>query len=64
MQQRPWDAKTQARSVLQGLQGKPGAELCTEHQISPSLYDPWRDQCLAHADKAFEVQQQARKEAH
>jgi transposase-like protein len=41
MQRRPWDAKTKARIVLQGLQGKPVAELCTEHQISQSLYDQW-----------------------
>ena len=46
MQRRPWDAKTKARIVLQGLQGKPVAELCTEHQISQSLYDQWRDQFL------------------
>jgi transposase-like protein len=55
MQQRQWDAKTKARIVVQGLQGKPVAELCNEYQISPSLYYQWRDQFLAHADKAFEV---------
>jgi transposase len=64
MHRRQWDAKTKARIVLHGLQGTPVAELCTEHQISQSLYDQWRDQFLAHADKAFEVHQYARKEAH
>jgi transposase-like protein len=39
MRRRQWDAKTKARIVLQGLQGKPVAEICDEHQIRPSLYD-------------------------
>jgi transposase-like protein len=64
MQRRQWDAKTKARIVLQGLQGKPVAELCNEYQISQSLYYQWRDQFLAHADKAFAVHQHARKEVH
>jgi transposase-like protein len=64
MQRRQWDAKTKARIVLQGLQGKPVAERCHECQISQSLYDQWRDPFLAHADKAFEVHQHAGKEAH
>jgi transposase-like protein len=55
MQRRTWDAKTTALIVLEGLKGKTVAELCTEHQISQAQYDQWRDQCLAHAPKAFEV---------
>jgi hypothetical protein len=31
--------------------------------MSQSLYDQWRDQFLAHATKAFEDPQRARKEA-
>ena len=49
--------------VLEGLKGKPVAEICMEHQISQALYDQWRDQCLAHAAHAFEVDQHTRKEA-
>jgi transposase-like protein len=64
MQRRHWDAKTNARIVLQGLQGKPVAGLCPEHQRSQSRYYQWRDQFLAHADKAVEVPQHARQEAH
>jgi hypothetical protein len=30
--------------------------------MSHSLYDQWRDQCLAHASRAFDVQQGHRKE--
>jgi transposase-like protein len=58
-----WDAKTKALIVLEGLKGKPVAELWTEHQISQSLYDQWRDQFLAQAAKAFDDPQRIRKEA-
>ena len=64
MHRRKRDAKTKAMIVIEGLKGKPVAELCNEHQISQAQYDQWRDQFLAHADKAFEVHQDARKEAH
>jgi transposase len=63
MHRRTWDAKTKVMLVLQGLQGKPVAEICNEHQISQSQYDQGRDQFLAHADKAFGVHQQRQKEA-
>jgi transposase-like protein len=62
MHRRNWDAKTKAMIVLEGLKGKPVAEICTEHQISQSLYYQWRDQFLAHAAHAFEVDQHTRKE--
>jgi transposase-like protein len=58
-----WDATTKALMVLEGLKGKPVAEIYTEHQISQSLYDQWRDQYLANAAQAFESQQQGRREA-
>jgi Transposase len=62
MHRRKWDANTKVMLVLQGLQGKPVAELCTEHQISQALYDQWRAQFLANATTAFEGQQ-SQKEA-
>jgi hypothetical protein len=46
--------------VLAGLKGKPGAEVCTEHQISQAQSDQWRDQGLA---QAFAVHQHTRKAA-
>jgi transposase len=64
MHKRKWDAKTKAMIVLEGLKGKPVAEVCTEHQISQSQYYQWRDQFLAHAAQAFEVHQHTRREAH
>jgi transposase-like protein len=63
MKRRQWDTKAKARIVLEGLQGKPVAELCNEHQINQSQYDQWRDQFLANASKAFEVHQDAQKDA-
>jgi transposase-like protein len=48
-------------TVLEGLRGKPVAEICAEHQISPSLYYQWRDQFLANAGKAFEAQKRTRE---
>lgn len=63
MQRRKWDAKTKAMIVLEGLKGKPVAELCTEHQISQAQYYQWRDHFLAHASKAFEVHEQSQREA-
>jgi transposase len=64
MPRRKWDAKTKALIVLEGLKGKPVAEICTEHQLSQSQYYQWRDQFLAHAAQAFEVHQHTRREAH
>jgi transposase-like protein len=63
MRRRTWDAKTKAMIVIEGLKGKPVAELCTEHQISQAPYSQWRDQFLAHAPKAFEVHEQSQREA-
>ena len=62
MKRRTWDARTKAMIVIEGLKGKPIAELCTEHQISQSLYYQWRDQFLAQAAKAFDDPQRSRKE--
>ena len=63
MKRRQWDAKTKTKIVLEGLQGKPVAELCHAYQISQSQYYQWRDQFLANASRAFEVHQYTKKEA-
>lgn len=63
MYRRKWDAKTKAMIVIEGLKGKPVAELCAEHQISQAQYYQWRDQFLANAPKAFEVHEQSQREA-
>ena len=63
MQRRTWDAHTKAMIVIDGLKGKPVAELCPEHQSRQSLSDQWRDQFLAQAAKAFDDPQRTRKGA-
>ncbi|HXG19789.1 MAG TPA: transposase [Methylomirabilota bacterium] len=63
MHRRKWDTKTKAMIVLEGLRGKPVAELCTEHQISQAQYYQRRDQFLTHAPKAFEGHEHNQKEA-
>jgi transposase-like protein len=62
MHRRTWDAETKTKIVIQGLQGRPVAELCNEYQISQSLYYQWCDQFLANAARAFDVPQGCRKE--
>jgi len=54
MKRRRWDSKTKAMIVIQGLKGKPMAEICLEHQISQTQYYRWRDQFLVNAPQVFE----------
>jgi hypothetical protein len=63
MQRRQGDAKTKALTVLEGLEGKAVAEICTEHQSSQALYEQWRAQFLANAAKACDDPQRTRQEA-
>ena len=53
MYRRKWDAQTKATIVLQGLKGRPVADICTEHQISQAQYYQWRDQFLAKMPQVF-----------
>ena len=53
MKRRKWDPKTKAVIVLQGLKGKPVAEICLEHQISQPQYYQWRDHFLANVHQVF-----------
>ena len=63
MRRRQWDGRTKAKIVLEGLGGRPLAEVCNEHQISPTQYYKWREQFLAHAHETFEAGRQSRREA-
>jgi len=47
MERTKWDPKTKPMIVLQGLKGKPLAEVCAEHQITQTQYYQWRDQFLS-----------------
>ena len=46
MPRRKWDPNTKANIVLQGLKGRPVADICTEHQISQAQYYQWREQFM------------------
>lgn len=64
MKRRQWKATTKAMIVLEGLKGRPIAELCNAHQISQAQYYQWRDQFLAHAGRAFETQTHDQRMKH
>lgn len=63
MQKRPWDAKTKAMLVIEGLKGEPVAEICAAYQINQSQYHQGHDQWLTYAAHACEVHQHTRKKA-
>ena len=62
MKRRDWDSKSKARIVLEGLQGRPVASICTEYQISQSQYYRWRDIFLANVGQVFETNAVTRRE--
>lgn len=62
MKRRKWESKQKALIVLEGLKGKPVAEICNEHQISQAQYYQWRDHFLAHMEEPFEVARQSERE--
>ena len=62
MKRREWDSKSKARIVLEGLQRRAIASICTEYEISQSMYYRWRDTFLANAAQAFESKAVNRRE--
>ena len=62
MKRRKWDAKTKTKVVIEGLRGRPVAEICNEYQIGQTQYYKWRDQFLAHADRAFDADKASKRE--
>ena len=53
MKRRIWDPKKKAMIVIEGLKGKPVADICIEHQISQAQYYQWRDQFLSNMSQVF-----------
>ena len=62
MKRREWDNKTKTQIVLEGLQGRSVASICSEYEISQSMYYRWRDTFLENASQVFEVNAQTRRE--
>lgn len=46
MPRRRWNPQTKATVVLQGLKGRPVADICIEHLISQAQYYQWREQFM------------------
>ena len=53
MPRRKWDAQTKSIVVLEGLKGRPVADICTEHEISQAQYYDWREQFLKKMPDVF-----------
>jgi len=62
MKKRKWDSKTKAKVVLEGLSGKPLAEVCSQYGIQQNQYYQWRDRFLQQAFRAFENHHDASRE--
>lgn len=55
MKRRTWTNKEKAAVVLEGLKGRPVAEICLEHQINQSQYYKWRDYFLSNMETVFDA---------
>lgn len=55
MKRKKWDSKTKWLIVLEGLKGKPVADICIEQGIAQSMYYKWRDQFLSEGYKIFDA---------
>ena len=61
MRRRKWDSQKKATIVLQGLKGRPIADICTEYQISQAQYYQWRDQFMKKMPQVFENKERHQK---
>ena len=61
---RRWKAEEKSRIILEGLKGRPVADICIEHQISQSMYYSWRDQFLSNMGHVFELKKMSTREQH
>ena len=61
MRRRKWDSRTKAMIVLEGLKGRPVADICTEYQISQAQYYQWREQFMKKMPQVFENTERRQK---
>ena len=52
---RQWKSEEKSKIILEGLKGRPVADICIEHQISQSMYYSWRDQFLTNMGQVFDT---------
>ena len=62
MKRRIWDSKSKPALCLKDCRGRSVASLCSEYQITQSMYYRWRDTFLANADQVFEIGTTNRRE--
>ena len=55
MKRRQWTPEQKTKIIVEGLSGRPVAELCTHYEISQAMYYQWREQFLTNAQRAFET---------
>ncbi|CCB91089.1 transposase [Waddlia chondrophila 2032/99] len=63
MKRRKWTPELKTKIVLEGLKGRPLAEICTEYEISQAQFYQWKDCFLNNASRAFEKGKSDQKEA-
>ena len=63
MKRRTWTSQQKAKIVLEGLSGRPLAEICNQYEINQAQYYKWKECFLSNADKAFEHNTMNAKEA-
>ena len=56
MKRRKWTPEQKAFIVIAGLKQNNLSQVCNENGISQAQYYKWKDQFLANAQKAFEVE--------
>lgn len=61
MRRRKWTSELKLKAVLEGLRGRPVAEICSEYGISQNQYYKWRDKFLSNAHKAFDTEQVSKR---
>ena len=61
---RRWKSEEKSRIILEGLKGRPVADICIEHQISQSMYYSWRDQFLSNMGHVLETKKRNQREAY
>ena len=61
---RQWKSEEKSKIILEGLKGRPVADICIEHQISQSMYYSWRDQFLTNMGQVFDTKKIDQREAY
>ena len=56
---RNWTSKQKAKIVLEGLNGRPVADICNEYQLHQTQYYRWREQFLENLSEVFETKQKS-----